>query len=128
MKADLERRPKDSPIVVLAHRPLFDLAPKWDWATRDGAQAIDILMPYPNVTVFYGHIHQEHHHMTGHIAHHSARSLIFPLPAPGSQPSRTPLPWDPANPNRGLGFREVAAESRAASYKIEEFPVTPSLT
>ena len=124
MKADLERRPKDSPIVVLAHRPLFDLAPKWDWATRDGAQAIDILMQYPKVTVFYGHIHQEHHQMTGHIAHHSAKSLIFPLPAPGSQPSRTPLPWDPANPNRGLGFREVGAEPRAASYRIEEFTVT----
>jgi hypothetical protein len=124
MKADLAGRPKDSPIVVLTHRPLFDLAPKWDWATRDGAQAVDILMQYPKVTVFYGHIHQEHHHMTGHIAHHSAKSLIFPLPAPGSQPARTPLPWDPAQPNRGLGFREVEAEPDVASYKIQEFGVT----
>ena len=124
MKADLERRPKDSPIVVLTHRPLFDLAPKWDWATRDGAQAIDILMQYPKVTVFYGHIHQEHHQMTGHIAHHSAKSLIFPLPAPGSQPTRTPLPWDPANPNRGLGFREVEAQPDGGDYRIAEFNVT----
>jgi hypothetical protein len=124
MKADLAKRPADSPIVVLTHRPLFDLEPKWDWATRDGAQAIDILMQYPKVTVFYGHIHQEHHHMTGHIAHHSAKSLIFPLPAPGSQPARTPLPWDPAQPNRGLGFREVEAEPDTASYKIHEFGVT----
>ena len=124
MKADLARRPKDSPIVVLAHRPLFDLVPKWDWATRDGAQAMDILMQYPEVTVFYGHIHQEHHHMTGHIAHHSAKSLIYPLPAPGSQPARTPLPWDPASPNHGLGFREVEAEPDAAAYKIQEFGVT----
>jgi len=124
MKADLAQRPKDSPIVVLTHRPLFDLVPKWDWATRDGAQAIDILMPYPKVTVFYGHIHQEHHHMTGHIAHHSAKSLIFPLPAPGSQPDRTPLPWDASQPNRGLGFREVEAEPDVAQYKIQEYGVT----
>jgi hypothetical protein len=124
MKADLAKRPKDSPIVVLTHRPLFDLVPKWDWATRDGAQAIDILMQYPKVTVFYGHIHQEHHHMTGHIAHHSAKSLIFPLPAPGSQPARTPLPWDPAQPNRGLGFREIEAEPDVANYKIQELGVT----
>lgn len=123
MKADLAKRPKDSPIVVFTHRPLFDLVPKWDWATRDGAQAIDILMQYPKVTVFYGHIHQEHHQMTGHIAHHSAKSLIFPLPAPGSQPARTPLPWDPAQPNRGLGFREVEAEPASAQYKIQEFGV-----
>jgi hypothetical protein len=123
MKADLARRPAGSPIVVLTHRPLFDLVPKWDWATRDGAQAMEILMQYPKVTVFYGHIHQEHHHMTGHIAHHSAKSLIFPLPAPGSQPNRTPLPWDPAQPNRGLGFREVEAEPDVAQYKIQEFGV-----
>jgi hypothetical protein len=124
MKADLDRRPKDSPIVVFTHRPLFDLVPKWDWATRDGDKAVALLMQYPQVTVFYGHIHQEHHHMTGHIAHHSAKSLIFPLPAPGSQPERTPLPWDPQQPNRGLGFREVEAEPDTAQYSIHEFGVT----
>ena len=62
--------------------------------------------------------------MTAHIAHHSAKSLIFALPAPGSQPSRTPMPWDPAQPNRGLGFREVEAEPHEAAYKIQEFGVT----
>jgi predicted phosphodiesterase len=124
LKADLLKQANDAPIVVFTHRPLFDLAPKWDWATRDGAKAIALLMPYQNLTVFYGHIHQEHHHQTGHIAHHSAKSLIFPLPAPGSQDKRTPLPWDPAMPNNGLGFREVEAEVKEAQYKITEFPVT----
>ncbi len=124
LEADLARHDKDAPIVVFTHRPLFDLAPKWDWATRDGDQAIARLMPYRNLTVFYGHIHQENHHMTGHIAHHSAKSLIFALPAPGSQEKRTPLPWDPAMPYRGLGFREVEAEVAEAQYKIAELPVT----
>lgn len=122
LKSELGRLDREAPIVILTHRPLFDLVPKWDWATRDGAQAIELLMPYRHVTVFYGHIHQEHHHMTGHIAHHSAKSLIFPLPAPGSQEKRTPLPWDAAAPYRGLGFREVAADPRAARYAIEEYP------
>ena len=124
LRADLARQHKDAPIVVFTHRPLFDLMPKWDWATRDGAKAIDILMPYTNVTVFYGHIHQENHHQTGHIAHHSAKSLIFPLPAPGSQEKRTPLPWDPAMPNKGLGFREIEAEAKGTHYTINEYPVT----
>src|SRR5882672_11836057 len=121
--ADLARLDRKAPIVVLTHRPLFDLEPKWDWATRDGARAIELLMPYENVTVFYGHIHQEHHQMTGHIAHHSAKSLMFPLPAPGSQPNRTPLPWDPAQPYKGLGFRGVDAELKQAQYKLTEYPV-----
>ncbi len=126
LKADLDQQGKDARIVILTHRPLFDLAPKWDWATRDGSKAIDLLMPYRNVTVFYGHIHQENHHMTGHIAHHSAKSLIFPLPAPGSQDKRTPLPWDPANPMKGLGFREVEAQLAQMQYKVTEFPVSRS--
>lgn len=120
---DLQKQDKDARIVVLTHRPLFQLYPQWDWATRDGDQAIALLMPYANVTVFYGHIHQEHHQMTGHIAHHSAKSLIFPLPAPGSQPKRTPLPWDPEQPYRGLGFREIEAEVKQASYALTEMPL-----
>ena len=123
LAADLKQQPKDANIVVLTHRPLFDLYPQWDWATRDGAQAIDLLMPHSNVTVFYGHIHQEHHKMTGHIAHHAAKGLMFPLPAAGSQPKNTPVPWDPAQPYRGLGFRDIEAEAKAAEFKLTELPV-----
>ena len=123
LAADLKQQRRDAPIVVLTHRPLFDLMPQWDWATRDGAKAIELLMPYQNVTVFYGHIHQEHHHMTAHIAHHAAKGLMFPLPAPGSQPNRAPLPWDPAQPYKGLGFRGVDAELKDAQYKLTEYPV-----
>src|SRR5437667_1291034 len=61
LQSDLSRLKKDAPIVVLTHRPLFDLYPQWDWTTRDGTAVINALMPYKNVTVFYGHIHQEHH-------------------------------------------------------------------
>jgi 3',5'-cyclic AMP phosphodiesterase CpdA len=123
LEADLAAQDRSRPIVVLTHRPLFDLAPQWDWTTRDGAQALALLMPHPKVTVFYGHIHQEHHRMTGHIAHHAARSLIFALPAPGSQDKRTPLPWNPDAPYQGLGFREIEAEPPKAEYELTERPV-----
>jgi 3',5'-cyclic AMP phosphodiesterase CpdA len=123
LRDDLARQDKDARIVVFTHRPLFDLMPQWDWATRDGARAIDLLMPFRHVTVFYGHIHQEHHHATAHIEHHSAKSLIFPLPAPGSQPKREPIRWDAAQPYRGLGYREVAAKNPPPAYAITEFPV-----
>ena len=114
---------KNAQLVVFTHRPLFDLAPQWEWATRDGTKAVDLLMPFPHVSVFYGHIHQEHHHMTGHIAHHAAKSLIFPLPAPGSQPKRTPLPWDATQPYKGLGFRDIEAKAATAEYKLTELGI-----
>jgi 3',5'-cyclic AMP phosphodiesterase CpdA len=123
LKADLDKQDKSARIVVFTHRPLFPLYPQWDWATRDGDKAIALLMPYRNVTVFYGHIHQEHHFKTAHIEHHAAKGLMFPLPAPGSQPKRVPLPWDAAHPYRGLGFREVEAENAPVEYKLTELPV-----
>jgi hypothetical protein len=123
LAADLARQPADANIVVLTHRPLFDLYPQWDWATRDGARAIELLQAHRNVTVFYGHIHQEHHKMTGHIAHHAAKGLMFALPVAGSQPKRVPVPWDPAHPYHGLGFRDVEAELAKAQFELEELPV-----
>lgn len=123
LKADLAAQKPEARIVIFTHRPLFDLAPQWDWATRDGAKAVEIMMPYKNLTVFYGHIHQEHHQMTGHIAHHAAKSLIFPLPAPGSQPKRTPLAWNPAVPYSGLGFREIELKAAYGAPEITEMPV-----
>ena len=114
LKTDLAGRPKDAPIVVLTHRPLFALYPQWDWATRDGAAAIEMLASHQNVTVFYGHIHHEHHHMTGHIGHHSAMSLMFPLSPVGTAPQKTQLPWDEAQPFKGLGWRTVDMQKGAA--------------
>lgn len=116
LAADLKQRKTDDRIVVLTHRPLFDLKPDWDWTTADGAKAIDLLMPYTNVVVFYGHIHQENHHTTGHIAHHAAKSLIFPLVAPGSQPKRAPMPYDPAM--SGLGTRDVTMGAKATFVEL----------
>ncbi len=123
LRTDLAAQPMDAPIVVFTHRPLFDLYPQWDWATRDGAQAIALLQTRANVTVFYGHIHQENHFMTGRIAHHSAKSLIFALPVAASQPKRLPVPWDSSAPYKGLGFREVEAEGSPVRLAIAEFPV-----
>lgn len=110
---DLAKVPAETPVIVLTHRPLFDLYPQWEWATKDGESALEILAKRASVTVFYGHIHQEHHHTTGAITHHSARSLVFPLPAPGSVPKKAPLPWDPSRADHGLGYRAVKLRGRS---------------
>jgi hypothetical protein len=123
LRNDLASLDAEAPIVVFAHRPLWDLKPEWDWATPDAARVIDLLTPYHNVTVFFGHIHQELHHMTGHIAHHSARSTMFALPTPETPGMRAPVPWDPAHPNANLGYRSVEAAMESAKYVLQEIPV-----
>ena len=120
LEQQLTRIPKSAPLVVFAHRPLFDLYPSWDWATKDGARAIELLQKHPNVNVFYGHIHQQHQQTTGTVSHRAARSLVFPLPAPGSVPKKAPLPWDSQSPDHGLGYRAVSRESVA--LRVQERP------
>ena len=51
--------------------------------------------------------------------------VVFLVDVAGSQPKRTPLAWDPAQPYRGLGFREVEAEGKPVNYAITELPVQP---
>lgn len=121
LKADLASQAKDAPIVVFTHRPLFPLYPQWDWATRDGDAAVDALMGHTNVTVFYGHIHHEHHHRTGHIEHHAARSIMFPLAEVGAAAQKTQVPWLAGEPYKNLGFRSVQAGGAAPA--LREIPL-----
>jgi hypothetical protein len=123
LEQDVSRIDSATPIVVFAHRPLFDLYPSWDWMTKDGARALEILSRHPQVTVFYGHIHQLHEQTTGHIRHHAARSLIFPLPAPGSVPKKAPLAWDAQSSDHGIGYRVIenaGPEPRIVERKAHE--------
>ena len=120
LKADLAKQTMEQPIVVLTHRPLFAMYPQWDWDTRDGKQALDLLMPHKNVTVFYGHVHHEHHFMTGHIAHHAAMSTMFPLAAVGQMEKKTQMPWNAASPYKGLGWRTVRAGAGSTAHMVEQ--------
>ena len=126
LQADLAKLDASTPIVVFAHKPLWLLRPDWDWLTFDGPKATDMLMPFENVTVFFGHIHQELHYMTGHIPHHAARSLMFVLPSPDTDADvPNPLPWKSADPNAGLGYRSIDASTEPASYQVTEVPLPP---
>jgi 3',5'-cyclic AMP phosphodiesterase CpdA len=120
LKADLAKQKPDQQIVVLTHRPLFPMYPQWDWATRDGQQAIDALMPFKNVSVYYGHVHHENHTRTGHIMHNSANSLSFPLAPVGTAEKKTQIPWNPAQPYKSLGWRELLVDPDGGEPKIFE--------
>ena len=72
-----------TPIVVLAHIPLWTVWEPWGWGTADSAQAMALLRPFGSVTVLNGHIHQVLQKVEGNVALHTAMSLAYPLPTPG---------------------------------------------
>jgi hypothetical protein len=107
LAGDLARFPPTAPIVVFTHRPLFDLRPDWEWFTSDGDEVMNLLAPYENVTVLYGHIHREDHHAIGHARHFAARALCFAFPDPEQVEEKKPVAYDPAQPFKNLGLRMV---------------------
>jgi 3',5'-cyclic AMP phosphodiesterase CpdA len=111
LEKDLARYSTTTPIVVMTHRPLFDLKPEWEWFTRDGDEVMKVLSRHENVTVLYGHIHREHVHEGPHSRHLAARSLIFAFPDPDGTAEKKPLPFDPAHPFRNLGPRILRASA-----------------
>lgn len=83
LQADLAGVSRSTPVVVLAHIPLWTVWEPWGWGTADSAQAMAMLRPFGSVTVLNGHIHQVLQKVEGQVALHTAMSLAYPLPSPG---------------------------------------------
>jgi len=123
LKKDLARFPKTAPIVVFTHRPLFDLKPEWEWFTSDGDDVMNILAPFQNVTVLYGHIHRDDEHEVAGVKHLAARSLIFAFPDPAVTPEKKAFPFDKEHPFKNLGIRVI--ENRpATSLAVHDVELT----
>lgn len=108
LRQDLAARSSSTPIVVLAHMPLWALYPAWGWGTDDGAQALDYLQRFGSATVLNGHVHQIQQTVEGRVTFYTARSTAYPQPAPGVGPGPGPRK-DIADGQlpRYLGVREV---------------------
>jgi 3',5'-cyclic AMP phosphodiesterase CpdA len=128
LKKDLARFAPTAPIVVLTHRPLFDLKPDWEWFTRDGDEVMNALAPWENVTILYGHIHREDVHLTPHARHFSARSLAWAFPDPATVPEKKPNPFDKEHPFKNLGGRALhvapGAGPSALDLKLDEIELS----
>jgi Icc protein len=97
-----------TPIVVLAHLPLWTVYEKWGWGTADSGRALEYLKRFGSVTVLNGHIHQIMQKVEGNLTFHTAMSTAFPQPAPGAAPSPGPLLVPPEQLPRQLGLRTVS--------------------
>ena len=105
---DLTAQKSSTPIVVLAHVPLYALYPQWGWTTEDGARALAALRRFDAVTVLNGHIHQVIQHTEGNIRFATAAATAYPQPSPGSATAPGPLLAPPGTLLNMLGYRTVA--------------------
>ncbi|HSS07083.1 MAG TPA: metallophosphoesterase [Rhodanobacteraceae bacterium] len=109
LKNDLAGVSRSTPLVVMAHIPMWTVYEPWGWGTADAEQALALLKPFGSVTVLNGHIHQVLQKVEGNVALHTAMSLAYPLPTPGQSGVGEPGPVTVPAGQLGklLGTREV---------------------
>lgn len=120
LERDLKGRTASTPIVVLAHMPLWALYPQWGWGTDDAAAALGHLKRFGSVTVLNGHIHQVMQKVEGHVQFHTARSTAFPQPAPGTAAAPGPMRVPAETLRSMLGLSSVTHHPHMRDLAITE--------
>ncbi|WP_047243775.1 metallophosphoesterase family protein [Chromobacterium subtsugae] len=125
LKSDLAGVSRSTPIVVMAHIPMWTVYEPWGWGTADAAQALALLRPFGSVTVLNGHIHQVLQKVEGNIALHTARSLAYPLPTPGQAGVGEPGPLKVPAGELGklLGTRQLTVVPGAQRLAMIDRPL-----
>ena len=118
LENDLKGRSNETPIVVFAHIPLWEVYPQWGWGTKDAAQALSYLKNFGSVTVLNGHIHQTMKKVEGRVTFHTAMSTAFPQPEPGKAPKPGPLKVDAGKLREHLGITDVQFVEGKSSLAI----------
>jgi 3',5'-cyclic-AMP phosphodiesterase len=115
LEHDLKGRSASTPIVVMAHMPMWSLYPQWGWGTEDADAATAYLKRFGSVTVLNGHIHQVVQKVEGRLTFHTALSTAFPQPPAGQGPGPMPLKVPAEKLGSMLGVREVGIKHDRAS-------------
>jgi 3',5'-cyclic AMP phosphodiesterase CpdA len=98
LKADLAKVPKNRPVVIFSHSPLYKYYEPWNFWTEDADQVQAMLAPFRSVTVIHGHTHQMLTNRIGNIHFHGMLSTAWPWPyAPQGLPKLT-VQMDRADP------------------------------
>jgi Icc protein len=120
LERDLKGRTASTPVVVLAHMPLWALYPQWGWGTDDAAQALGYLKRFGSVTVLNGHVHQVMQKVEGNVQVHTARSTAFPQPAPGTAAGPGPMRVPADTVRSMLGVSSVVLRPHTRELAISE--------
>ncbi len=90
LKKDVEKVPRDTPLIVFSHSPLYKYYRDWNFWTEDADEVQAILKPFKSVTVIHGHTHQVLTNRIGNIHFHGMLSTAWPWPyAPSGLPPLT---------------------------------------
>jgi 3',5'-cyclic-AMP phosphodiesterase len=115
----LSNWPKDQPVVVFSHNPLYEYYPPWNFWVRDWREVQEVLKPFTNVTNIHGHTHQVLYNEIGKMRSIGMLATSWPWPyAPEGVPALTRCMEraDPGDPFDGVGYSRLTL---AAAGRVE---------
>jgi hypothetical protein len=111
----LSNWPKDRPIIIFSHNPLYEYYPPWNFWVRDWREVHEILKPYTSVTNIHGHTHQVLYNEIGKMRSIGMLATSWPWPyAPEGVPALTKpmVRVDPGDHFDGVGWSQLTAGAR----------------
>jgi Icc protein len=84
LKKDLAKVSHDTPVVVFSHSPLQKIYKGWNFWTEDAEPIQEMLRPFADPTVVYGHVHQIQYNQIDNISFHAVMATAWPWPYPQS--------------------------------------------
>jgi calcineurin-like phosphoesterase family protein len=111
--------PKDKPVIVFTHNPLYEYYPPWNFWVRDWKEVQEVLKPFAKVTNIHGHTHQVLYNEIGTMRSIGmlATAWNWPYPPTGVPKLTTPMVRvDPGDHFDGVGWGRLAM---TAADKVE---------
>ena len=103
--------PKDAPVIIFSHTPLWECYAPWNFWIRDWRQVHEIIGPWQNITNVHGHVHQPLYNEIGGMRSIGMLATSWPWPyAPQGVPEITKpmLRVDPGDHFDGVGWGSLS--------------------
>lgn len=110
LSSTLSNWPKNAPVIIFTHTPLYEYYPAWNFWVRDWKVVQDLLAPYTNVTNVHGHVHQVLYNEIGSMRSIGMLATSWPWPyAPEGVPTLTKpmVRADPGDHFDGVGWSQL---------------------
>ncbi len=112
LQTTLSNWPKNAPVIICTHNPLYEYFPGWNFWVRDWLVVQELLKPWTNVTNIHGHTHQVLYNEIGTMRSIGMLATSWPWPyAPEGVPqlTRPKIRVDPGDPFDGVGWAQFNA-------------------
>ena len=93
--------PKDAPVIIFSHTPLWERYAPWNFWIRDWREVHEIIRPWQNITNVHGHVHQPLYKQIGGMRSIGMLATCWPWPYAPQGIAKSTEPDERVDPDDG---------------------------